>query len=244
MNRLTGKTALVTGASSGIGAAIAMRFAAEGAAGLVITGRDAARLEATAAACRAAGAQVHTFVGDLASEENVCDLAKLAGLLPSALDVLVNNAAVFADGTVEETPPAEFERQWRVNTWAPYALTHALLPGLKAARGQIVFINSGAGATAFSRYSAYCASKFALRALADSLRAEVAADGVRVLSAMLGKTATPMQEKIQLSRSGAYDPGQFPSPDDAAELIVAALALPPNAELTEFSLRPQYEGPR
>jgi NADP-dependent 3-hydroxy acid dehydrogenase YdfG len=73
---------------------------------------------------------------------------------------------------------------------------------------------------------------------------EVAKDGVRVLSAMLGKTATPMQERIQLARSGAYDPGLFPSAADVAELIVSALALPPNAELTEFSLRPQYEGPR
>lgn len=242
MKRLAGKTALITGASSGIGAAIAEVFAAEGATALVLTGRDAARLEATAVACRAHGATVHTFIGDLAREEDLCDLVKVAQLLPSALDILVNNAAVFADGTVETTPPAEFERQWRTNTWAPYALTHALLPAIKDTRGHIVFINSGAGATAFANYSAYCASKFALRALADSLRAEVAPHGVRVLSVMLGKTATPMQEKIQVARTGAYDPGRFPSAKDAAELVVAAIALPPNAELTEFSLRPQYEG--
>lgn len=244
MNRLTGKAALITGASSGIGAAIARCFADEGAAALLLTGREAARLEEIAAACHASGAAVQTYVGDLAREEHVSDLVKLVPLLPAPLDILVNNAAVFAEGTVEATPPAEFERQWRVNTWAPYALTHALLPALKETRGQVVFVNSGAGATAHANYSAYCASKFALRALADSLRAEVAPHGVRVLSAMLGKTATPMQEKLQLARNGTYDPGQFPSAEDAAELIITALALPPNAELTEFSLRPQYEVPR
>lgn len=244
MNRLAGKCALITGASSGIGAAIAEAFAAEGARALLLGGRDAARLEAVAAKCRAQGAETHIHAGDLAREEEVLALAAAARAMPGPLDVLVNNAAVFAEGTVEDTPPAEFERQWRTNTWAPYALTHALLPGMKAAKGHIVFINSGAGAAAFANYSAYCASKFALRALADALRQEVAPHGVRVLSAMLGKIATPMQERIQAARPGGYVPSRFPSAADAAELVVAAIALPPNAELTEFSLRPQHEGPR
>lgn len=244
MKRLTRKTAVVTGASSGIGAATAARIAMEGAAALLLSGRDAVRLTDVANLCQRAGAQVHVHIGELANEADLNALAAAATSTFGNVDILVHSAGVFESGSVESTSSAEFERQWRINTWAPYALTHALLPGLIAARGQIVFVNSGAGATALPNCSAYCASKFALRAVADSLRQELAPHGVRVMSAMLGKIATPMQERIQTTRTGSYDPSLYPSPQDAADLIVAALALPINAEVTEFSLRPQFEGPR
>lgn len=244
MKRLTRKTALVTGASSGIGAAIAVRLAAEGVSGLVLTGRDAVRLEETAKRCRHSAEQVLLHVAELATPEGVASLASVARSAFNALDILIHSAGVFATGAVEAARPEEFERQWRVNTWAPYALTHALLPGLKSRRGQIVFINSGAGVHALPNCSGYCASKFALRAVADSLRQELAPDGVRVVSALLGKVATPLQERLQMQRPGGYHPDSYPSAEDAAELVIAALGLPPNAELAEFSLRPQYEGPR
>lgn len=244
MSRLARKTALVTGASSGIGAAIAAQLAAEGISGLVLAGRDAARLEATAQRCQRGGAHVVLHAAELGTAEGVASLAAAAQAAFGAVDVLIHSAGVFSAGAVETTSPEEFERLWRVNTWAPYALTQALLPGLKAQRGQVVFVNSGAGANALPNCSGYCASKFALRAVADSLRQEVAPTGVRVLSAMLGKIATPMQERLQTERTGAYHPGLYPSAQDAAALVIAALTLPANAELTEFSLRPQFEGPR
>ena len=244
MSRLARKTALVTGASSGIGAAIAVRLATEGVSGIVLAGRNAERLEETAARCQRGGAHVVLHAAELSTPEGVASLAEAAGEAFGALDLLIHSAGIFGAGSVEATTPQEFERQWRVNTWAPYALTHALLPELKTQRGQIVFVNSGAGASALPNCSAYCASKFALRALADSLRQEVASEGVRVLSAMLGKIATPMQERLQKERTGEYHPGLYPSAQDAAELVIAALTLPPNAEITEFSLRPQYDGPR
>jgi len=242
VSRLARKTALVTGASSGIGAALAVRLVAEGVSGLVLAGRDAARLEETAGRCQRHGVEVVPHASDLATSTGVASLAESARSVFGALDILVHAAGVFGAGAVATTEPEEFERQWRVNTWSPYALTHALLPGLKSRRGQIVFVNSGAGAHALPNCSAYCASKFALRAVADSLRQELAPDGVRVLSAMLGKIATPMQERLQMQRAGAYHPEQYPSAEDVAELVIAALALPANAELLEFSLRPQYEG--
>jgi NAD(P)-dependent dehydrogenase (short-subunit alcohol dehydrogenase family) len=244
MSGLAGKTALVTGSSSGIGAAIAVRLVAEGVSGLMLAGRDDARLEGTARRCQRVGAHVVSRAGDLATSEGVASLVEAARSAFDGLDILVHSAGVFSAGAVAVTGPQEFERQWRVNTWAPYALTHALLAGLKSRRGQVVFINSGAGANALPNCSAYCASKFALRALADSLRQELAPEGVRVLSAMLGKIATPLQERLQMQRAGAYHPEQYPSAQDVAELVIAALALPPNAELVEFSLRPQHEGPR
>jgi len=244
MSRLARKTALVTGASSGIGAAIAAKLAAEGVCGIVLAGRDAARLEDTAARCQRGGAHVVLHAAELSTPEGVASLAEAACNAFGALDILIHSAGIFGAGSVEATTPAEFERQWRVNTWAPYALTHALLPGLKTQQGQIVFINSGLGAHASPNCSAYCASKFALRALADTLRLEVAADGVRVLTALPGKIATPMQERLQKARTGEYHPGLYPSAQDVAELVIAALTLPPNAEITEFTIRPQYEGPR
>jgi len=243
MSGVRGKNALITGASSGIGAAIARALARAGANALLLTGRDGTRLEAVAADCVGAGT-VDLHAATLDDEAEIVALANRAGALPGGLDLLIHSAGVFASGSVAETAPAEFERQWRVNTWAPYALTHYLLAALRASRGQVVFINSGAGAAALPNCSAYCGSKYALRALADCLRLEVQGDGVRVMSAMLGKIATPMQERIQTARTGEYHPEYYPSADDVAGVLLAALALPANAAVTELALRPAGEPPR
>ena len=152
--------------------------------------------------------------------------------------VLVHAAGVHVAGPVGRAPVAELDEQLAVNLRAPYLLTQALLPDLVAAAGDVVFVNSSAGRAARAGVAAYSASKHALRALADGLRDEVNPRGVRVLSVYPGRTATPGQEAIFAEEGRAYAPGLLLQPEDVAEAVAGALALPRTAEVTEIMIRP------
>ena len=124
---------------------------------------------------------------------------------------------------------------------SPVELTRAVLPALRAARGTVVFVNSGAGLNANPEWGAYAASKFGLRAVADALRAEEAPAGVRVTSVFLGRTATPMQKKVHEQEGREYDPAEWATPATVAAALVHVLDLPADATLSDVTLRP---GPR
>ncbi|HNR31949.1 MAG TPA: SDR family oxidoreductase [Candidatus Hydrogenedentes bacterium] len=240
MRELREKVALVTGASSGIGAAIAVELAAQGAH-LALVGRDQERLNAVAARATAHGVSVKIHIADLDREEDLNSLKAAVDDDFGRLDILVHSAGVFEHGLVEDMPAESLLRQFRVNTLAPYALTHLFLPVIRRRRGQIVFVNSRAGLVAPPTLTQYAATKHALRAIADGLREEVSRDGVRVLSVYPGKTATPLQQRIQEAAGNKYDPSLFPQPEDVARLVVSALTLPANAEMTDVIVRPQQE---
>jgi NAD(P)-dependent dehydrogenase (short-subunit alcohol dehydrogenase family) len=125
-----------------------------------------------------------------------------------------------------------------VNLVAPAELTRLLLPVLRVSRGQVVFVNSGAGLHAHAGWSAYAASKHGLKALADALRSEEAEHGVRVTSIFPGRTATPMQERVHRQEGSDYEPGRFISPDAVATTILTAIDLPRDAHLTDLTVRP------
>jgi len=130
---------------------------------------------------------------------------------------------------------------YRLNLRAPYLLTQRLLPLLRRARGQVVFVNSSAGLHAAAGTSQYAATKHALKALADSLRCEVNDDGIRVLSVYPGRTASPMQELLHNQhRADArpYVAADLLQPDDVAAVVVQALRLPRTAEVTDLHVRP------
>jgi NADP-dependent 3-hydroxy acid dehydrogenase YdfG len=141
-------------------------------------------------------------------------------------------------GPVEAAPVAALDAQLGVNLRAPYLLTQLLLPALVAAAGDVVFVNSSAGRAARGGVAAYAASKHALRALADGLRDEVNARGVRVLSVYPGRTATAGQAAIFAEEGRAYTPDLLLQPDDVAAAVAGALALPRTAEVTEIMIRP------
>jgi len=129
--------------------------------------------------------------------------------------------------------------QYSTNVRAPYLLTQRLLPLLITSRGQIVFINSSVGLAANRpNIGQYAATKHALKALAESLREEVNPKGVRVLSAYLGRTATPMQEALFRAEGNTYHPETLLQPEDVASMIVHALMLPSTAEVTDINIRP------
>lgn len=232
--------ALVTGASSGIGSAIAIALAANNRS-VCLAGRDEERLEGVAAQVRARGALALPFRGDLEDDATIDDLVRCLETASAGLDVLVHCAGTYASGSVEETPVATLDTLYRLNVRAPYALTRALLPALARRRGQIVFINSSQGLQARERSAAYASTKHALRAIADSLRQEVGALGVRVLSVYPGRTATPTMARLYERQNIAYRPELLLQPESVAEVVLTALHMPRSAEVTHIELRPQIK---
>ncbi|GGK37335.1 short chain dehydrogenase [Pilimelia terevasa] len=222
------RTTLITGATGGIGTAVAENLAARGDR-LVLGGRDPDRLRELAG--RLPGARV--LPADLGDPGTLS-----ADGLPPRLDVLVHCAGVVALGPVADADAAVWERTLAVNLTGPAVLTRLALPALRAARGHVVFLNSGAGLHAGPGWSAYAASKFGLRALADALRAEEAAHGVRVTTVYPGRTATAMQAAVHAQEGREYDPGRWIQPAAVAAAVRTALDLPVEAHLTEVTIRP------
>jgi NAD(P)-dependent dehydrogenase (short-subunit alcohol dehydrogenase family) len=211
------RTHLVTGAASGIGHEVADRLAARGDRVVRLT-RDVVDLSDSVALARWAT----DFADDL-----------------ERLDSLLHVAGTVDLGPVEELDVEVWQRHLAVNLTAPALLTAHLLPALRAARGTVVFVNSSAGLTANAGWSAYAASKFGLRALADSLRAEEAGHGVRVSTVFPSRTATPMQQKVHEQEGRSYDPARWLTPATVADSILHVLDLPGDATVPELVIRPR-----
>ncbi|MFK0295801.1 SDR family oxidoreductase [Streptomyces sp. NPDC090442] len=225
-------THLITGAGSGIGAAVARRLAERGEE-LWLLARDVGRAKELAE--RFPGAR--TLVGDLANPEKL-DWAFGQQALPERLDSLQHIAGVIELGAVGDLPAKAWQRQLAVNLVAPAEITRLLLPLVRVARGDVVFVNSGAGLAANANWGGYAASKHGLKALADSLRAEEHDNGVRVTSVYPGRTATPMQEATHQQEGLDYDASRWIDPESVATAILTAIDLPRDAELKDVVVRP------
>ena len=223
---------LITGAGSGIGAALARRLADRGDELLVVARSSERAAEITATLPGSRG-----LVADLADPSGLA--AALAGeQLPESLDSLVHVAGVVELGSVAELTAGQWQQTMAVNLIAPAELTRICLPALRAARGHVVFVNSGSGFHAGARWGSYAASKHALRALGESLRTEERDNGIRVSSIYPGRVATAMQEKVHRQEGRDYDPAQWIQPDSVATAVLSALDLPRDAEITDLSVRP------
>ncbi|CAL9450901.1 SDR family oxidoreductase [Streptomyces sp. enrichment culture] len=225
-------THVITGAGSGIGAAVARRLHERGDE-VMLHARDAGRAKELAAALPGA----KTLVGDLA------DPAKLSWALshqalPDRVDSLLHIAGVVDLGAVGDLTPKTWLHQLNVNLVAPAELTRLLLPQLRVAQGQVIFVNSGSGLNAHAGWAAYGASKHGLKALADALRQEEHANGVRVTSVYPGRTASPMQAKVHQQEGKEYDPEKWIDPESVATTILMALDLPRDAEVNDLTVRP------
>jgi NADP-dependent 3-hydroxy acid dehydrogenase YdfG len=232
-----GGVALVTGASSGIGRAVARALAAEGMS-LCLTGRDTGRLQDGALEIAPRAARVVVHQADLASDEGLRGLVARVGTELGRLDVLVHAAGTMHLGDVESPGGGDHDEQYRVNLRAPFLLTKAFLPMLRDSGGQVVFVNSTAGLAGSADNALYAATKHALRALAGSIRDHVNQYGIRVLSVFPGRTATPMQEAVYRFEGRHYEAADLLQPGDVAGVIVAALASPRTAEVTDVVVRP------
>lgn len=229
--------ALVTGASSGIGRAIAIALAREGAA-VALLGRRGEALAAVAAQVRADGGRALACRADLAVDDDIHAAAETVLRALGPLDALVHGAAEIALGRHGAAPVAALDRQYRANVRGPWLLTQALLPALRARKGQVVFLNSSAGMRAKAGAGQYAATKFALRAVADALREEESGAGIRVLTVFLGRTATPMQEALHREAGRDYRAERLIQPESVGHLVSRMLSLPRDLEATDVHVRP------
>ncbi|OBI44293.1 short chain dehydrogenase [Mycobacterium kyorinense] len=217
-------TALITGASRGIGAAIAEALAPTHT--LLLAARPSAQLDAVAHRLAAT-----TFPLDLTDTDAIAaDTASI-----TELDVLVHNAGVSMPGHVGDTTVDQWRTTFDVNVVGAVAVTLALLPALRRARGQVVFVNSGSGRTVSPGMPAYSASKFALRAFADSLRADEPT--LRVTTVYPGRVDTDMQRDLVAFEGGEYEPGRFLRPQTVAEVVANVVATPPDGHVHEVVIR-------
>jgi NADP-dependent 3-hydroxy acid dehydrogenase YdfG len=236
-SHLAGRVAVVTGASSGIGRAIALALSRQGVQ-LFLVGRNPITLAETVVAIRQFS-KVTSFHFDLTDEEKFQPLLRHLEAEVGKLDILIHSAGVIQQDTMESARIEDFDLQYATNVRMPYLVTQRLLPLLASARGQIVFINSTVGlAVRRPEVGQYAATKHALKAIADSLREEVNPKGIRVLTLYLGRTATPMQEKLFQQDRRGYHPETLLQPEDVASVVVHTLMLPPTAEVTDISIRP------
>jgi NAD(P)-dependent dehydrogenase (short-subunit alcohol dehydrogenase family) len=228
-NNLHGQRALVTGATSGIGRAVALQLARDGAE-VLVHGRDAARGVETVAEIAAAGGKASFVAADLADLADVQWLATEVG----EVDILINNAGISAFAPTAEFEVSAFDKMFASNVRAPFLLVGALAPGMAArGRGSIVSLSSMAGGVGLVGGAAYGATKASLEAMTRAWAAEYSASGVRVNAIAPGPVYTPTPSGPEfITALGETTPMQRAAqPEEIAE-VVAFLASPRASYIT------------
>lgn len=190
------KVVVITGASDGIGAELALQWAQRDRQGLalVLAARSLGKLQAVAAQCEALGAQALALRCDIEQQGDCRTLVDATVARHGRIDVLVNNAGISAHALLAEVDDlAWYERLMRVNFWGSVWTTHAALPHLRASRGRVVAVSSLAGLLGIPGRTAYSATKFAMGGFFEALRGEVAADGVSITVAYPGVVDTQIR---------------------------------------------------
>lgn len=234
-NLMADLSAVVTGASSGIGKAIALLLA-QSCRYVHVISRDAGKLRDLTSS-RSHGSTIVAHELDLSVDGEIAAFAARINNNSNGVDVLVHSAGVISLNAMSDARISDFDTQFTVNVRAAYLLTQLLLPAIKACRGQVVFINSRAGVSAGAMSGQYSACKHALKAVADSLRQEVNPHGVRVLSVYPGRTATPMQQYVHSFEAKQYRPDSLLQAEDVAAMVKQSLLMPRTAEVTDIYLR-------
>jgi short-subunit dehydrogenase len=200
MNHPTTKQALITGASSGIGKATALAFAAEGI-NLALVSRESENLEAVAAAAREVGVKAEAYPLDLAKIEQVQSSISAIAAQLGAVDILVNSAGMGYTGSLAETSLADWQNVLDLNLTSVWQCILGVLPSMRdRGSGIIINVSSIAGIQTFPNWGPYCVSKFGLMALSKTLAAEERARGIRVTAICPGSVNTPMWDTDTVQR--------------------------------------------
>jgi len=240
MESLKNQLAVVTGASSGIGRAIALSLASHGAE-VCLVARRRELLEAVAKEIQNAGSRAHPCPVDSTKDEEIRALGDKVQREFGRTNILVLCGGAIFHGTLEKASVSDFDLMYRSNLRGPYLLIQTMLPLLRKSAGQIVFINSSAGLRSSAAAGQFAATQHAFRSLADSLRDEINADGIRVLSVYPGRTATPRIAKLFEKEGKPYRPELLLQAEDIAEMVTHSLRLPRTAEVTDISIRPMQK---
>ncbi len=243
---LSERVALVTGASSGIGEAIALALATAGVT-VAVSARRADRLDALAARIEAAGGRTAVFPGDVADEAIASRIVAAAAERFGRLDILVNSAGVIQAGGVENADLAQWRSVIDINLMAILYTCRAAIGPLRAqGGGDIVNISSTAGRRAAGIFGAYSTSKFGLTGMTEGLRQEVGKYGIRVAIIEPGATSTEVSEAVtdpntrkfmreHINKEGAM------KPEDVAEAVVFVVSLPRRANVSQLLIRPTID---
>jgi short-subunit dehydrogenase len=225
---------LVTGASQGIGAAIARAFAAEPEAQLALVSRSIDKLDEVANRCRGAGAEATVFPCDVTNAQEVAHMAVAVQDQLGLPDVVVNNAGLFRPGSLFETNIDSFRAQIDVNLISAFLVTKAFLDDMTTrGSGQFVYMASVASLRAYPGGAAYCATKHGLLGLARSVREETRTAGLKVTTILAGATYTPSWEGVDLPEE------RFMPAEDVARAVLDAYHLSDRSVVEEILIRPQ-----
>jgi NADP-dependent 3-hydroxy acid dehydrogenase YdfG len=231
---LSGRRALVTGASQGIGHSVALALAAAGAK-VYALGRNTDALEALVK--ESIAGEIVSLPADLCDSSTPARIVELLRQEDTQLGVLVHCAGVISHATSAEASLSDFDNQWLSNVRGPYALTQALIPML--GRGSdLVIVNSSVTRNPRPNSGQFAATQHAMLGIANSLREELNHHGVRVMSIFPGQTATPRQQELHRGKQLDYQPELMLQPEDVAAAVLQAVSMPRTAEITEVHIRP------
>ena len=225
---------VVTGASQGIGWAIAEAFAARDHAQVALVSRTEKKLDAVAEACREHGGEALVVPTDVTDDAAVAEMGETVRDTWGTPDVLVNNAGAFTYAPLDELTLDGFRDQIGVNLTGAFAVTKTFLPAIRErGSGHLFFMGSVASIMAYPGNAGYCAAKHGLRGLARVVREETKEEGVRVTTVLPGATDTPTWDGVDLPAE------RFMPPEDIAAAVVDAYHLSDRTVLEELLLRPQ-----
>lgn len=226
--------AVVTGASQGIGRAIAEAFAERDDAKVALVARTRSKLESVADACRTQGGEPLVVPTDVTKDDDVAEMADRIRDTWDIPDVLVNNAGMFTYSPLGDLTLDGFRKQIDVNLTGSFAVTRAFLPAMRErGRGHLFYMGSVASVKAYPGNAGYCAAKHGVRGLARVVREETKNEGLRVTTVIPGATHTPTWDGVDLPED------RFMPPEDVAQSVVDAYHLSDRTVLEELLLRPQ-----
>jgi NADP-dependent 3-hydroxy acid dehydrogenase YdfG len=238
--RLTGRLAIITGASAGIGAATARALAREGV-NLVVTARRRERLDALVAELTPLGVAVHVVTGDARDERTARETAAAAMAAAGRIDILINNADVGTYKTLATTSADEYDEMMDSNMKSTFLFTRHVVPAMIEQRsGTILMISSMAGLYGFAGEAVYCATKFAQVGFVQALDRELRPSGIKVGVICPGGVKTEFAIGRGRTEEGVASSGML-EPSDVADAVVLACSQSPGARIIEIQLRPMAE---
>ena len=238
--RLSGKLAIVTGASAGIGAATARALAREGA-NLVVTARRRERLDELVAEVAASGVSIHPVVGDARDEGTARKAVEVAIAAGGRIDILVNNAGVGVYKQLADTSADEYDEMMDTNMRSTFLFTRHVVPIMLAQRsGTILMISSMAGLYGFAGEAVYCSTKFAQVGFAQALDRELRPSGIKVGVICPGGVKTEFALGRGRTEEGVAQSGMLEA-SDVADAVLLACTQSPGSRIIEIQMRPMME---